>query len=424
MSNAQAKFLTLLLREGDVSPATELGFKRSFLTGRFLSAYDYIQSHLVTHGKYPDEDRLKRDCDFTIVPTKGENLSEVVQDLSNLAKFDKAKDIALNLGMKLRNAKNTNNYHKAGPDIYSFLKESVLTLEEEFSPTRDISLKEEEYIDLFKKDYLSRKNNGGLAKVVWPWPTANTNTAGIEEGDLVAITGRPGTKKTTILVDLATFWWQSGLNVLFISNELTLTSLAYRQIARYLHLDPGQLRRAGYDFSSLETQLKGLQNMPSNYIICGADSDMGAGGVGFVASKIAKYKPDICIIDGAYLLSDDMGSKDKYQQAGNIVRYLKILNKKSKTPIVIAWQLNRGAQNGIATTANLGLTDNLGADASYAISLEQTVDQAISGIMVARFIKARNGPEFYVTLTCDFERQVFEEILPEEADVSFPEEEL
>jgi len=66
-----------------------------------------------------------------------------------------------------------------------------------------------------------------------------------------------------------------------------------------------------------------------------------ASGVMGIAATIEKYKPDIVLIDSAYLMEDDQGAKDDWLRVAHITRDLKKLAKRVKLPILINTQADK-----------------------------------------------------------------------------------
>ena len=77
-----------------------------------------------------------------------------------------------------------------------------------------------------------------------------------------------------------------------------------------------------------------VPNLEPLYIIT-ATSPLG------VSASIDKYKPDIVLIDGAYLMEDDQGAKDDWLRVAHITRDLKKLAKSRKLPIFINTQATK-----------------------------------------------------------------------------------
>ena len=227
------------------------------------------------------------------------------------------------------------------------------------------------------------------------------------------------THNTWFLVVLADYLWKSGFSILFVSNELTTLRLAQRQVAASLEIGYHDIRSGSRDVDEIQTKLEKhvLDSGKKNFIITANDDGMTAGGVSFVDSKIGKYKPDVVIIDGGYLLEDDMGGKDEYQRAGNVIRQLKAMNKRREVPVFITWQINRNGDGKNTaeeiSTKHLGLSDKVGQDASYIIALSQTEDDRLRKQMKAHYIKTRESGKFSLDLCWDFEAMCFDEMVPD-----------
>lgn len=200
--------------------------------------------------------------------------------------------------------------------------------------------------------------------------------------------------------------------VLIESNELKVDSMMDRTAAKIACLPYSNVRKGNLSDIELEDLANVLKNIKAtghNLVISGNNSTMGGSGIAAVESRIIKYKPDIVLIDGAYLMDDDLNGRDKYIRAGNIARGLKKLAKRRNVPILITWQLNRKGAGESVDTENIGLSDDLGQDASIVMALYQTEDMKARKQMLIKVIKSRDSGTFDINAKWDFDTMDFSE---------------
>lgn len=403
------KLITKIVDEGLYPEAKEYGVKPTFFTtDQDKEVFSELGKHFDKYGNTPTRERLKRKFpDYEFMETR-ESVAELSDDLRDKARTLAGRAMIAEAAQTYKTAKKGEAFYKAGTKVLSDLKKHLFSLEEEFSQDAELDMNSTEFKETFIKDYYERKQRGGVADIEWPWPSATMKTQGIEPSDLIVVTARAGCGKSWLLVAMAEFWIKAGKKVLFVSPELSLMSLAYRVVSKMLRIPYGDLR--GTRVEDIESHIKPLDDQPGGLILVGNDGDMSSGGVSSIESKFLKHQPDIILVDGGYLLDDDLGGRDKYERAGNVIRSLKKLNKRRKTPIVVSWQLNRAAESGNITTANLGLSDTVGSDSSYILAITQTEDQKLNKQNIVDFIKCREAPKFILRINWDFQAMDYSEI--------------
>ena len=248
-------------------------------------------------------------------------------------------------------------------DGLELLRSEFARLTIEANPTRDVNLVET--MNERKKRYLELKSLDGIDGFPTPWNVLNEATMGWHPGEFISIVSRPAVGKTFLLLIFAEYAWSNGLSVLFINNEMSGEQIGRRFDAVHFQL-PYKEFRAGLLPDILEEKyFKGLEKMEKDqsknpmWVI----SDVT--GVMSVASKIDQYKPDIVMIDGMYLLSDDRGGGSKWESISNVSRDLKKLAQQKDVPIIATTQFNRATDEARierVTLSNIGFSDSLGQD--------------------------------------------------------------
>jgi len=142
-----------------------------------------------------------------------------------------------------------------------------------------------------------------------------------------------------------------------------------------------------------------------------------ATGVMGVSAAIDKYKPDIVLIDSAYLMEDDQGAKDDWLRVAHITRDLKKLAKRTKIPIFINTQADKNTSK--KTGPELGsimYTQAIGQDSDNVLALYRDEIMINDREMGLKVLKQREGTLGKLTLNWDFDTMNFSEIYMQQTD--------
>ena len=155
-----------------------------------------------------------------------------------------------------------------------------------------------------------------------------------------------------------------------------------------------------------------------------------ATGISSVVSVIEREKPDLVLVDGAYLMEDEQGAKDDWLRVTHITRDLKKTAKNWHLPIVINSQADKNTSK--KTGPELGsimYTQSIGQDSDNVLALfrdEIMINDKEMGIKV---LKQREGVLGKVIINWNFDKMNSKSIYSEssanedfESDVQEPEE--
>ena len=139
-----------------------------------------------------------------------------------------------------------------------------------------------------------------------------------------------------------------------------------------------------------------------------------ATGISSVVSVIEREKPDLVLIDGAYLMEDEQGAKDDWLRVTHITRDIKKAAKNWHIPIVINTQADKNTSK--KTGPELGsimYTQSIGQDSDNVLALfrdEVMINDKEMGIKV---LKQREGVLGKVIINWDFDTMNFKSIYSE-----------
>ena len=246
------------------------------------------------------------------------------------------------------------------------------------------------HLPALKARFLRRK--AGERGIQTPWPIVNDLTFGLYPEQVWLIVARSGVGKTWAAVLYAYTAWLAGKRVLFATTEMSQEDITARFIALHLKLpfhdfQAGRLSDAQEQvfFGACETLLT-----DDRLKIIGGDFDFKPE---TYEAGIERARPDLSILDGAYLLK--MPGKSRTDAAAEAANEIKRIGKRQRVAQVLTSQFNReakaddpksGAQEKVA------LTDAAVWNSTVILALAQTKDMRQDGVMQARLIKNREGP--------------------------------
>jgi len=173
-------------------------------------------------------------------------------------------------------------------------------------------------------------------------------TAGLQEGDLLIVAGRPSMGKTAFclnVVEHAAIHSENKVPTLFFSLEMSKEQLVQRMLCSLSKVDASRLRTGHLgesDWPKLTTGA-GLLSDAQIYI-----DDTPGISVLELRSKARRLKAEknlgLIVIDYLQLMTGN-NSENRQQEISDISRSLKALAKELKVPVVALSQLNRSLEN-------------------------------------------------------------------------------
>lgn len=279
------------------------------------------------------------------------------------------------------------------------------------------------------REYYERVKNGDTG-ILAPWNTVNDATMGFWPEDLVLFVARLGIGKTwTSIMIAGTAWEQQIKNigpdgkpdgttrpcrVLYATTEMAKERIGLRWYAIKLRLPYGRLRRGKLHevkIPDLEKQLfDGIEKFKNsdNFFIVGGNFDFS---MESFDAAIEEAKPDIVVLDGAYLLK--VPGLTRTERAANAFDELKRINKRRKVPIIVTMQFNREVKANQAKTVqaeSIALTDVAGWNADVIYGLIQTDEMKNNKRMMLKPLKVREGESDEIECNWNFDTMDFSEL--------------
>ena len=234
-------------------------------------------------------------------------------------------------------------------------------------------------------------------------------TAGLQEGDLIIIAGRPSMGKTSLALNIGEHVaLDTKKAVAVFSMEMGATQLALRMIGSVGRLDQHKLRTgrlARDDWDKLSSALGRLNEAP---ILIDETPALNAIEVRSRARRVAKQYGNLglVIVDYLQLMQASSQGENRATELSEISRSMKALAKELRVPVVALSQLNRSLEQRTdkrPVMSDLRESGALEQDADVILFIyrdevynPESKDKGTAEIIIS---KQRNGPTGTVRVT-------------------------
>lgn len=402
--NKETQLLSKVISDRDLTPLFTRKVNDSwFLDNEDRKVWNLLRTHFTKYGECPSVEVIQDNFPSYKVMEVTDSVEYILDSLVSSRR--KASTVSM-----IGDAIEFIEKHKDHESALLSLQRGIVKLDEDgLSQTSDVNVKE----DPLKRwdDYLWRKDNPGLLGVPTGFPTMDTATGGLQNGQLIVIVAPPKTGKSTLALQIAQNVHMSGKVPMFQSFEMSNVEQlsrydAMRSRVSHTRLQTGSLTPE--EEARYKRILQGIERMRENFWLI--DSAQGST-VSGIASKIQTLQPDIVFIDGTYLMIDEQtGEANTPQALTNITRSLKRLAQRVNKPIVISTQvLNNKMRNGQVTADAIGYSSSFHQDADVIFGLQRE-DENVDDTRLLKIIASRNSGPAEVSLLWDWNTGQFREI--------------
>lgn len=296
-------------------------------------------------------------------------------------------------------------------EAYAHIKKTISYIDTEITESTDIDITKN--TEKRKQEYLERKKNQGIRGITTGFKLFDYMTAGFEKQTLTTVIANTGIGKTWFDVLLGARFQLANYRVLQGVTEMSEDIMRDRYEAVLFAMCYGEINyedfkrgRLDYETEQLYFQFldEDLPNFEPLQVVTATD-------VIKLSSDIEKYKPDVVLIDSAYLMEDARGAKDDWLRIAHITRDLKKLSKSLDIPIIINSQADKNTSK--KTGPELGsimYTQAIGQDSDRIIALFRDEMMINDQEMCVKFLKEREGRLGRIMFNWDFNNMVFDEI--------------
>ena len=227
---------------------------------------------------------------------------------------------------------------------------------------------------------------------------------GIQRGNLIIISARASSGKTTFAIQTALNMANKKHKVLFISLEMNSEELAIKIYSRLSQID------------SRDILYKNMENMDKLSKSVGEFTEMNftiddrTQYIEDILSNIkmlkSQNKVDVVFIDYIGLIKTREKSFSRENEVSKISRDLKLVARECNIPIVLLAQLNRLAENSEPSLAMLRESGSLEQDSNKVIFLYQEEDQKANAVGLLKIKVAKNREGLRGTIELGFDKRI------------------
>lgn len=265
--------------------------------------------------------------------------------------------------------------------------------------------------DVAKSTYdeiLARTKNPGIRGTTWGVSSIDTATGGKSAGDVVVIAGRPGSGKTSAVINSVLADGLAGIPSLLIEREMRTQEMMERLVCVDTGISSTNLRLGVLNQEQIDrvyASLAKLKGLPI-YI----DTNYKASEPYYIEATVNKFHNKYGVknvyLDYIQILVDR--DDNQTQDIGRLTRLFKIMSNELNICSILLSQLNRNVESRDDKRPMLSDMRQAGAieeDADFVIGLYRdeyyNKETKYKGLMEYLILKNRNGPTGTVTVKFD-----------------------
>ena len=409
-------FISKLVESKDFKLLKDQQIQPFFLTGDNRRVFQYIQEQFKTTGEVPTPRVIKQkfpsyelefhNVDGDDVVGTDETLLYWCKELRTKAKHNRMADITESVAEKLDNGETE--------EAYALMKQGVWKIEDEIVESSSVDITKN--TDDRKQAYLERKKNKGMIGISTGIPHLDYILKGLIKETLTTVIAGTGVGKTWLLVLLGAYAQLNGYKVCCFITEMSTELMQDRFEAMLFGMMYGDFNYNNFKSGnlSLETENTYFEFLEDDLPKLEPLIIETATGISSVVSVIEREKPDLVLVDGAYLMEDEQGAKDDWLRVTHITRDLKKTAKNWHLPIVINSQADKNTSK--KTGPELGsimYTQSIGQDSDNVLALFRDEIMINDREMGLKVLKQREGVLGKVIINWDFDKMNFKSIYAE-----------
>jgi replicative DNA helicase len=212
---------------------------------------------------------------------------------------------------------------------------------------------------------------GGKQELGWATglDDVDHHLSGLRPGELVIVAARPSLGKTAFAAQVALNCAKDGASVLFLSLEMSTSSLAQRMIANLGSIPFTAIRSGRLLPEELGRFHEAAQELGALKIGLIEDNGTTVSRLrGMARRRAANVGLDLIVVDYLQLMSHP-SAKDRLQEVSAISRSLKSLARELRVPVLAVSQLSRAGSEGRPKLHHLRETGSLEQDADVVVML-------------------------------------------------------
>ena len=396
----EQRIITSIIRERDVRPFIRARISKNYFKSTSSRiAYSWIRAYYDKYNSVPSLALFREQYpNYDIARSESDPPQFLVNALLDRQSFKILVDGIADAGQELQ----SNNPRKALTKLTQILEKARLVTDRSF----DLAIKDD--IKDALERYRIRKNSPLLTGMPYGFAPLDESTDGMLPGQLGVVFGISGVGKSWLACIIGYRAFLAGYKVLHITKENADIEISSRITALHCHVSPFRLRTGqltGWEEKKLGRLAKRLLTIGDRYIISSQDEVDGAdSGSEAVRQKILQYRPDLCIVDGVYLLNDDDLTGPEWQTLRKMAYRLKSIARKENVHVL---GITQAASGGDENTPELAFSKGIVTAADNLLYIYKNDELESMGCRGINLIKQREGPQIDFRTTWDFDGSHF-----------------
>jgi replicative DNA helicase len=346
----------ILNERQDLSILRDAGIDETFFHGDEKKIYQFIESHFLKHNALPQIDTVETETEITFPQFPEEPIGYWIDILQRRHKTNLIADAnkelkAIALSGDVDSAKDV-------------VRKLLIDLEHGEKSTRIVT------VASVSPDVMEAHNQRQKATSIKGVPFGleylDLISDGAQNGDTVALVGRPSTGKSFFLLSMADASYQAGGIPLLVTLEMSPLQCVRRILGMRARISVTRIRLGRLSFWSkrkLAREIAKLQDQDRPFHILQGRLDTTVEDL-FV--RVKELRPTVLYVDGAYLLRSRSRSVSRWERVAETAEFLKIIASEFNIPVIATYQFSRKGTG----LGDIAYSDAVGQLASIAIGLE------------------------------------------------------
>lgn len=401
--------LSKIILNGDLTPFIESRINRDFFPdAEHARIWDMVLEHYQQYGKPPSPDAVH----LAYPRYAFTEYEEPTEFFLNQLRQDRQKVLLTAAMQEFSDRLQEDEGPSIGDELADIIRKGLANAAHEVSQGRDTDFFPS-YDRIMEKLRERRQNPGVLRGISTGLAGMDYLTGGFQNEQLICLVGTPKAGKSSMLLKMALNAKQNGVNVLFLTFEMSTEEQEDRLVS--LLSGVGLTKILNGTFSSDEEKRidKALLLRKDNAGLVITSDTTSAVTLSGVQAKIIQYQPALVIVDGVYLMDDEAGNdKGTPQALTSITRGFKRLAQTMRIPVVISTQaMLYRAKKGLKMDS-VGYSSSFVQDSDIVFGVE--AHESIPGVSKFHVLASRSSPRGEAFVRFDWGQGLIEEMTDEE----------
>lgn len=379
----QVQILSYILQNADDSILEDNQLTADYFVG-YDDEYKFIREHKEKYGNVPDKETfLEKFPEFDIIDTVNESPRYLVDTIREEHLYSDSVPVVQRFAELLKTDANA---------AAEYLNSQVRLLQPNYSIGGiDITKQAEQRY----QEYIDRKDNQKNWYLESGFPELDDIIHGIQRGEeYIVLVARLGQGKSWLLAKVAGHIWRCGMNIGYISPEMSYNSIGFRLDTILGHFSNRNLMY-GNEEEAYKAYIDNLKTHENKFIVATPADFNREITVSKLRNFVKQNSLDFLAIDGIKYLRDERGRKNDNLTTSltNISEDLMELSVDLKIPVMTVVQANRtgvssAEDDGTPELESIRDSDGIAHNATKVLSIKQKADGVLEiGIKKNRFGK-------------------------------------